>query len=276
MFSFHYYPADCSSFFHFHSTLETFHTCAAQIFLTLSQPFHIKLKPSTATITTRSQTPLKIEGGNILRAHSAMYAEAVKLLDNDDPEIGKKGLDMLLTMRLIPDLSLYRRALVNFLMSQCGRFIIPTSHEDTDLHLVSIELYNCKKFADEALRLCQEMKRRYLPAGENHAYLIEIEETARGTLEEIAEVEAVMIKEGKKVFPPFVPDMTVEGSSEAGLVEYNPKQIEGSFSNYGPSYEERRNQEEEEKVIWEEWERERRLGPEVGTVQRKAADSSET
>jgi len=72
-------------------------------------------------------------GGNVQKVHRAMYTQAIALLmKEDDAKTNYEGLDMLLEMRLMPDLSLYRRALVNLSISQGGGSSLATPHHNTN------------------------------------------------------------------------------------------------------------------------------------------------
>jgi len=59
--------------------------------------------------------------GNLDAVHKAMYISARDLLQKQDD----KGLVLLLRMRLVPDLSLFRRAMVNLLLAQCSKHLPP-------------------------------------------------------------------------------------------------------------------------------------------------------
>lgn len=123
---------------------------------------------------------------------------------------------MALRIRLYPNLSLFRRALVNNLIGA----------------VADMDEYDVKKFHDGALRIAAEMKRRAprMNWGQQSIEAIErIEHFANENLEEIKGVEKELIVEGKFVFPPFVPiiDYPWLRDPNAGLARDMPAQIEG-------------------------------------------------
>lgn len=149
-------------------------------------------------------------------------------------------------------------------------------HNLADILAANPELYDCKKFAHEALRLCAEIRRRYLAPSEQQGDIVQIEVLAHQTLSVIADAEIVLQKEGKRVFPPFTPILE-DTSAEPGapLREYNPKQIEGTcYLTDGPSFEDEWNQKEARKARFIEAERKRKLRPLYGKLQKSGGSST--
>jgi len=114
--------------------------------------------------------------------------------------------------------SLYRRASVNILIAETA----------------SVEEFDVKKFYDEALRIVKEMRRRALEMkwGPKTMVAIQaIEDAANQGLEEVKDIEADLIAEGKYVFPKFVPVIKYPWLRDPieGLENDMPAQIEGTL-----------------------------------------------
>jgi len=175
--------------------------------------------------------------GNLERVHKLMYEQALQLLEKENDTASQS-----------PDGSVRYFSIIEVLST-----LTLTSHP------ANRELYDCKKFADEAVRICREIGRRYLMPGAEHDDLAEIDKLAQEALNDVAKGEVDLVSQGKEVFPPFVPEMDLKERTASGALHiYNPKQLEGScYSTTTMSYVEVLEEEEMENA-WMESQMKRR------------------